>query len=525
MSTCGQLRLWRGGRSCGGRVVVEQLLAPQVAVEGAQAGDLALQRRRLDRAGGRRRRWRARTRSRRGRRGRAPSGSRPGALEVRAELQQVGAVGLERVARQAALELEVGEEVEHEVLERLGSGRRWPRHGASPRAAPRRLPRCKAAFSSPRAGRGARQQRDQRLGVLRLGDHRVELRQRADSTSMRSSSSHLGALVDVREPGGEEEVDLLVGEAGRGVEGAERLPVLGLLADLLGQLALGGLQRRLALDVELAGRDLQQVGDAGRLARLADEPQRARRRARRSRPRPGGRRSRGRRPRRPRGGRWPPTVMNAALARRSRTPMRSKRELMRRRRLVEQRERDVEHPLERRRRRPARSARGCARCRWRGSRTVKPAASNALASERAAGGDPPRLVAAGAQRGLGGGDRGASTASGGSRGTSARQVTSRSHSAAAAPSCTASTISAVTSSARAGSSERASAEQPRSAREPRWSADAAVDRADVGGRLVVEAAERHRGRPRGRRRGSALRPASGRTPACAARPWKSAASR
>jgi hypothetical protein len=34
------------------------------------------------------------------------------------ELQQVRAVGLERVARQPALELEVGEEVEHVVLER-----------------------------------------------------------------------------------------------------------------------------------------------------------------------------------------------------------------------------------------------------------------------------------------------------------------------------------------------------------------------------------------------------------------------
>ena len=44
-------------------------------------------------------------------------------------LQQVGAVGVERVARQPALELEVGEEVEHERLEaRLdrGLGLGWP---------------------------------------------------------------------------------------------------------------------------------------------------------------------------------------------------------------------------------------------------------------------------------------------------------------------------------------------------------------------------------------------------------------
>ena len=68
-------------------------------------------------------------------------------------------------------------------------------------------------------------------------------------------------------------MDLLVREARRGEERAERLPFGGLLADLLGELALGGLQRVLALLVELAGRDLEQVGDADGLARLADEPE------------------------------------------------------------------------------------------------------------------------------------------------------------------------------------------------------------------------------------------------------------
>jgi hypothetical protein len=43
------------------------------------------------------------------------------------------------------------------------------------------------------------------------------------------------------------------------------------LADLLAQLALGGLQRRLALDVELAGRQLEREAQ-DRLARLAHEP-------------------------------------------------------------------------------------------------------------------------------------------------------------------------------------------------------------------------------------------------------------
>ena len=68
-------------------------------------------------------------------------------------------------------------------------------------------------------------------------------------------------------------MDLLVREARRGEERAERLPVGGLLADLLGELALGGLQRVLALLVQLAGGDLEQVGDADGLARLADEPE------------------------------------------------------------------------------------------------------------------------------------------------------------------------------------------------------------------------------------------------------------
>ena len=44
--------------------------------------------------------------------------------EVLAVLVQVGAVGVERVAREAALQLQVGEEVEDEPLE-AGLGARW----------------------------------------------------------------------------------------------------------------------------------------------------------------------------------------------------------------------------------------------------------------------------------------------------------------------------------------------------------------------------------------------------------------
>ena len=59
---------------------------------------------------------------------------------------------------------------------------------------------------------------------------------------------------------------------GAGVEREQLLPARGLLADLLGQLALAGLERRLARHVELAGRDLERRRLPGRLARLARQP-------------------------------------------------------------------------------------------------------------------------------------------------------------------------------------------------------------------------------------------------------------
>jgi hypothetical protein len=127
--------------------------------------------------------------------------------------------------------------------------------------------------TEPRSPRAAQvQQPDQGLRVARLGDQLVELRECADVDVDALVLGDVGRLVYVGEAGREEEVDLLVGEAGRGEERAERLPVLGLLADLLGQLALGGLQRLLALLVELAGGQLEQVRHADRLARLPHQP-------------------------------------------------------------------------------------------------------------------------------------------------------------------------------------------------------------------------------------------------------------
>ena len=65
------------------------------------------------------------------------------------------------------------------------------------------------------------------------------------------------------EVGGEEEVRVLVAEAGRVVELAQLVEPTGDVPDLLLELAVGGRLGRLALDVALARRDLEQVA-AGR---------------------------------------------------------------------------------------------------------------------------------------------------------------------------------------------------------------------------------------------------------------------
>ena len=57
-------------------------------------------------------------------------GVTPAIGKERAELSQVDAVRRERVARQSTLQLEVGQEVEHESLERLGSPERDSSHNA-----------------------------------------------------------------------------------------------------------------------------------------------------------------------------------------------------------------------------------------------------------------------------------------------------------------------------------------------------------------------------------------------------------
>ena len=107
-----------------GRVVADQLVAPQVLVEGAQASGLAVDRRR--RAGGP-----PLPRRQLGEEVGDVGAARLQRIpfvggEVFPVLEQVGAVGVEGVAGEAPLQLQVGEEVEDEGLE-AGLGARFGR--------------------------------------------------------------------------------------------------------------------------------------------------------------------------------------------------------------------------------------------------------------------------------------------------------------------------------------------------------------------------------------------------------------
>ena len=122
LSTLGRRPRERGGAQLGGWIVVDQLLTTQVTVERAQAGDLALQRRGRD--------WRLALVS--GRQLGDERGEIGGrdlqrvaftAREERPELLQVRPVGIQRVAREAALELERRQEIKREIGEPPLSGR------------------------------------------------------------------------------------------------------------------------------------------------------------------------------------------------------------------------------------------------------------------------------------------------------------------------------------------------------------------------------------------------------------------
>jgi hypothetical protein len=123
--------------------VLQRTLAAQVPVEGPQARGLALQRR-----GGRRRPAVRPTRGQLVQEARqlgVAGLERVDLLarEVGAVLQQVGPVRLERVARQAALELQVGQEVQQLVLEAGRPAGRDGGHAGELRARPAGACPCK----------------------------------------------------------------------------------------------------------------------------------------------------------------------------------------------------------------------------------------------------------------------------------------------------------------------------------------------------------------------------------------------
>ena len=240
-----------GAADRGGRVGVAQALAPEVAVERAQAGGLAVDR------GGRRRRA-AVALGQLGEEVADVGGGgdrRLGAagLEEAPELEQVAAVRLERVARQAALELEVGEEVEHEVL--VGAGV-WERcdggHGQLFRPAPAQTLAVKQPSQRTTRPLGSAVQPSrapERSAASQSSPTSVFASRQSGSSSSSSDSGtapELDALVLVAlrlrvvQVGGQVDVDLLVGEARRRVARGEVTPLARPLADLLRELALGG---------------------------------------------------------------------------------------------------------------------------------------------------------------------------------------------------------------------------------------------------------------------------------------------
>src|SRR3954447_15023272 len=137
-------------------------------------------------------------------------------------------------------------------------------------AAASRQPPAATRRSAPRAAQ--QEEPDEGLGVHARVDGAVEVRERP--------ADDLDALVLVRlwpldlpQARGQVEVDLLVREAGARVVGRHVRPLVRRQAEFLRQLALRGVLGRLAVDVQAAGRDLEDVVAHDPLTRLTDEPQ------------------------------------------------------------------------------------------------------------------------------------------------------------------------------------------------------------------------------------------------------------
>src|SRR5579859_3875216 len=108
----------------------------------------------------------------------------------------------------------------------------------------RRSSGCALARQQPEQG-------DQRLRVLALGDRLLKALQRPGHDL--DALALLGlVLVAVAQILGQVEPHALVAEARAGVEAGDLPPGARALADLLRELALGGLERRLILHVELS---------------------------------------------------------------------------------------------------------------------------------------------------------------------------------------------------------------------------------------------------------------------------------
>src|SRR5437660_9790176 len=92
------------------------------------------------------------------------------------------------------------------------------------------------------------QESDERLGILARSDRLIEPVQRPwnDLDPLVLVGLCVGCVGEV---GRRVQPYALVREPGAGVERGDLLPALSLLADFLGQLALGGVDRLLALDV------------------------------------------------------------------------------------------------------------------------------------------------------------------------------------------------------------------------------------------------------------------------------------
>src|SRR5262245_30921546 len=126
-----------------------------------------------------------------------------------------------------------------------------------------------ATRASAAQERAEPEEADERLRVAAVANRLVELgERRLDYLDALVLIGRGAFVVEVR---GHEEMAFLVREAGRGVEARQVLPAVRALADLLGELALGGVERALALLVQLARRQLEQGGVVHRLARLPHE--------------------------------------------------------------------------------------------------------------------------------------------------------------------------------------------------------------------------------------------------------------